>query len=583
MCGIFCSVARHGHALPSPAMKTRLTARGPDASNTVLAEVEESSGETRTYLTLFSTVLSLRGNVTTDQPLRTAECQAVLCWNGEAWKIRGQPPLGNDTAAVHQLLSEGLAEVRDFGAGTAEAIRASLRAIARSLARVAGPYAFVFFNEKSSRLFFGRDFLGRRSLLWKIDQRGELLLSSVGDSSMHGAWAEVEADGVYCVDLALRSASQQDFAGCQTWGDLPIFKVPYNFADSLQDDNDSVIPRLSLQRELTARSCTLDETSPSVSMLDKLLRDSLRARILGIPDPPLRSQESNFEKAKLAILFSGGLDCTVLARICHDMLPEDAVIDLLNVAFQNPRSHKDAGEGAYELCPDRITGRASYAELGKVCSPRKWRFVAIDVPYSEYLEHRQQVMELMHPHNTEMDLSIAAALYFAARGRGRDCSHGAEQAYMSQARVLLSGLGADELFAGYTRHATAFRRQGYEGLLDELDLDVARLGKRNLGRDDRVISHWAREARFPFLDEAFVAWALQCSLLDKCDFGDSMSIEGGRLSSCASIEPGKKVLRCLAWKLGMAGVARERKRAIQFGARTAKMETGKTKGTTMIT
>ena len=221
-------------------MKARLTARGPDASNTVLAEVEESSGEARTYLTLFSTVLSLRGNVTTDQPLRTAESQAVLCWNGEAWKIRGQPPLGNDTAAVHQLISEGLAEVRDFRAGTAEAIRASLRAMARSLARVAGPYACVFFDEKSSRHCFGRDFRGRRSLLWKIDQRGELLLSSVGDSSMPAAWTEVEADGVYCVDLALRSASQQDFAGCQTWGDLPIFKVPYNFADSVQDDNDSV-------------------------------------------------------------------------------------------------------------------------------------------------------------------------------------------------------------------------------------------------------------------------------------------------------------------------------------------------------
>jgi len=32
----------------------------------------------------------------------------------------------------------------------------------------------------------------------------------------------------------------------------------------------------------------------------------------------------------------------------------------------------------------------------------------------------------------------------------------------------------------------------------------------------------------------------------------------------------------------MRGVAREKKRAIQFGARTAKMETGRTKGTTRI-
>ncbi|KAF2211445.1 hypothetical protein CERZMDRAFT_112547 [Cercospora zeae-maydis SCOH1-5] len=568
MCGIFCSLARDGHALPSAAIKTSLTARGPDASNTLLTEAGDSSDKARIYLTLFSTVLSLRGNVITDQPLRTAESRAVLCWNGEAWSIRGKVLCDNDTFAVHQLLCAGLGQVRDFNSGTVEATRASLSAIARSLAQVAGPYAFMFYDEKTSRLYFGRDFLGRRSLLWKVDQHGRLLFSSVGDSSLHGAWAEVEADGVYCINLSLLSASQPDLAGCQTWGDLPVFKV---------------IPRLSLQREFTPRPHRLDEISPSVSILDKLLRDSIRARILDIPDPPPRSSEkSGPGDAKLAILFSGGLDCTVLARICHDLLPDDAIIDLLNVAFQNPRAHKDVGQGAYELCPDRITGRASYAELGKVCPRRIWRFVAIDVPYSEYLELRPHVMELMHPHNTEMDLSIASALYFAARGKGQIRCQGLEQRYMSQARVLLSGLGADELFAGYTRHATAFRRQGYDGLLDELDLDVARLGKRNLGRDDRVISHWAREARFPFLDEALVQWALQSPLLDKCDFLDSVSTDEGHVDSCASIEPGKKVLRCVAWNLGMKGVAREKKRAIQFGARTAKMETGKTKGTAMI-
>ena len=81
--------------------------------------------------------------------------------------------------------------------------------------------------------------------------------------------------------------------------------------------------------------------------------------------------------------------------------------------------------------------------------------------------------------------------------------------YTTTARVLLSGLGADELFAGYTRHATAFDRNGYQGLTDELRLDFNRLGKRNLGRDDRVISHWGREARYPYLDENLVTWVLE--------------------------------------------------------------------------
>lgn len=132
------------------------------------------------------------------------------------------------------------------------------------------------------------------------------------------------------------------------------------------------------------------------------------------------------------------------------------------------------------------------------------------------------------------------------------------------------------MFGGYTRHATAFSRLGYAGLVEELKLDVARLGKRNLGRDDRVMSSWGKEVRFPFLDERLVQWAIDLPVWQKCDFGFDQLDEN-------SIEPGKRVLRLLSEQLGLKNVAREKKRAIQFGSRTAKMENSKVKGTTLIT
>jgi asparagine synthetase B (glutamine-hydrolysing) len=42
------------------------------------------------------------------------------------------------------------------------------------------------------------------------------------------------------------------------------------------------------------------------------------------------------------------------------------------------------------------------------------------------------------------------------------------QPYKSTARVLLSGLGADELLGGYIRHKNAFKHAGWQGLLDEV-------------------------------------------------------------------------------------------------------------------
>lgn len=308
-----------------------------------------------------------------------------------------------------------------------------------------------------------------------------------------------------------------------------------------------------------------------MASLETRLRDSLSYRVLNIPSLSSNINDSSGKPPndKLAILFSGGLDCTVLARLAHDLLPSEEPIDLLNVAFENPRLQRNKREStkegnAYELCPDRITGRTSYTELTRVCPSRSWSFVTIDIPYSETQQHRETVISLMHPHNTEMDLSICNALYFAARGKGTIAISGKAAPYTTSARVLLSGLGADELFAGYTRHATAFKRGGFESLLSELELDVIRLGKRNLGRDDRVMSQWAREVRYPYLDEALLSWALNTPVPEKCGFeqpGFEPSVPGDADES-ATLDPDKKVLRCLAWKLGMKEVAKEKKRAV---------------------
>ena len=111
---------------------------------------------------------------------------------------------------------------------------------------------------------------------------------------------------------------------------------------------------------------------------------------------------------------------------------------------------------------------------------------------------------------------------------------------------------------------------GYGGLINELEFDFQRIGKRNLGRDDYVTSHWGKEVRYSYLDEDFVRHTLSLKVWQKCGVRESLSEKVAE-----AVEPAKMLLRLLALDLGLQGLAREKKRAIQFGARTAKMEIGK--------
>ncbi|KAF2866442.1 asparagine synthase-domain-containing protein [Massariosphaeria phaeospora] len=576
MCGIFFSLSRKGYVPPDPTTAQRLKNRGPDSSGQhqtlIPATAYRHPESTRLHATFFSTVLSLRGTALVEQPLRDDASGSILCWNGEAWSVDREAVSGNDSRVIFDLFLRSCA-----AKWTDQRIDSIARTI-QVISAIRGPFAFVFYDAMNHHLYYARDCLGRRSLLRKSTSEHELVLSSVCDSSAGSRWGEVEADGLYVLDLQAASSGASFDAT--------------HFPHRRRDDNAPSSLTLTLPFPDMNKSGS-DSGAPHIQteILSKLrdsLQQSLALRVHHIreatgPGAPAANQDT-----KLAILFSGGLDCTILARMSHGLLPLGETIDLLNVAFENPRIHAklDVGTSPYDLCPDRITARSSHAELERVCPGRCWRLVEINVPYTDTAASRSDVMTLMHPHNTEMDLSIAYALYFASRGTGIvRHTNGLEEIstkpYQSTAHVLLSGLGADELFGGYQRHAIAFSRQGHLGIVGELELDFNRLGKRNLGRDDRVISDSGKEVRFPYLDENFIALVLELPVSAKCDFA-TPQMEGSD-DPARFLEPGKRVLRLLAWDLGMRNVAAEKKRAIQFGARTAKMETGKTKGTHLLT
>lgn len=379
-------------------------------------------------------------------------------------------------------------------------------------------------------MYYGRDPLGRRSLLYAPVAGAHLLASAASRASVLADvhWTEVPCTSLWRLSLNA-GAEPVSLARCSPYA-LRLTLAPPGASEPLSE----VVP-----------------------MLERVLSESVRVRVQGLGPTP--------SAAPVALLFSGGLDCTVLAALAAEHLPPAYAVDLLNVAFENPRSIAAAWAAGAEAVPgtfphdkyavpDRVSARRSVEDLRRLYPTRTWNLVEVDVPYTEYEAHMDTVYTLMHPSATVMDLSIACALYFAARGEGRVEG----RPYRSMACVLLSGLGADELLAGYARHRQAWRRGGNEALTAELQLDLDRLPTRNLGRDDRVVSTHAREARYPYLARSVLSLLAALPVQAKAHLEEELG--------------DKKLLRLLAHQRGLAYAATLPKRAIQFGARSAKMD-----------
>jgi hypothetical protein len=82
-------------------------------------------------------------------------------------------------------------------------LAANQDAIINVFRSIEGPFAFVYYDGSSGTLYFGRDRLGRRSLMISLDKAsGTLTLCSIAESC-DPQWKEVEADGIYQVNLQI--------------------------------------------------------------------------------------------------------------------------------------------------------------------------------------------------------------------------------------------------------------------------------------------------------------------------------------------------------------------------------------------
>ena len=217
--------------------------------------------------------------------------------------------------------------------------------------------------------------------------------------------------------------------------------------------------------------------------------------------------------SEAALLFSGGVDSSLLALLLKDRLQLHCYCAATKSSHDWRHSRDVADELGLELTRIELTKDIVESALPKIA-------MAIG------------------SHNI-MKLGVALPLWVC-------CGQ------MEESHVFF-GMGTEELFAGYQRHRRLL--PDYRAIDEECWKGVMGAWERDLSRDIGVCKAWGREALFPYLDKAFVEEALAIPSEQKINS-----------------ENNKLVLREIAVELGLPEeIAFHPKKSAQYGSHADKL------------
>lgn len=224
------------------------------------------------------------------------------------------------------------------------------------------------------------------------------------------------------------------------------------------------------------------------------------------------SIKKRIPKGKFGILFSGGVDSTTIALVCKQLKKN---FTCYTAVLDNK-----------EIPEDLIYAKKAAKELSL-------KLKVIKIKQSDVEKYLKIIVPLIEDSNV---VKVGVGLTFFAA---------CEAAKKDKMKVIFSGLGAEELFAGYQRHKSSLdiNKECLSGLL--------KIYERDTYRDDTVTMHNNLELRTPFLDTKLIDFSLKIPQKFKINSG---------------IE--KWILRQVALDLGLPDeFANRKKRAAQYGSK----------------
>ena len=430
-----------------------------------------------------------------------ANCE-IYNWKelNEKYKLNAK----NDSELILKLIDENLKtnfDMSEMHSISEHDQKSSIFDIRETIELFDGVFAFAYYNVRSGKIYLARDLLGEKPLFYckKGFASERKALHALGFENIN----ELNPRNILIYDVDKKLEQKPE-------------SIRVDFFDTTLLRKGS-IQKLEKNEEVAKQN------------VKELLIKSIKKRI---PD----------SKIKVGVLFSGGVDSTIIAKMLKD----------LNVDFTCYVS------GVHEKADDVVHAKKVAEELGlklkvvllneKIGEENQERIKSKKrdelIEYKQMLDSYLKVIVPLIEDNNAVKVSVAFPFFLAF-----------EEARKDNVKVMFSGLGSEELFAGYKRYRKSLdiNKEAIHGLL--------KLYERDLYRDDVISMYNSIELRTPFLDKDLIKYSLQVD--------ESLKIIKGQKDGQDTFID-KYVLRKVAEELGIS-IAWRKKKAAQYGSRFDKL------------